>query len=127
MTTLDLTSVGCAIAPISDLTDVLLIPQVAESHDTSAPVGVRRYAGGRDRVVSSPGGTVSVQVSFSYMTRANYLALVDLVGVPVLFRDQRGRVSWGVVGSLSAAEWSVADKLEQVSFTLTSITHTEVQ
>ena len=124
MTTLTLTD--AAIAPISDLTDVLLIGQYSEAHDTSTETGVRRYAGGRDRVVSSPGESVSVQVAFRYISRANYLALVDLVGVPVLFRDQRGRRTWGVVSNLSATEFSVRDLLEGVSFTLTSITHTEV-
>ena len=124
MTILTLTSV--AIAPASDLTDVLLIDQYAQTADISSPVSVRRYAGGRDRVVSTPGQTSMVSVSFRYLSRANYQSLSDLVGTLVLLRDQRQRRIWGVVGDLSATEWQVSDLLEDVSFTLTSVTVSEV-
>ena len=125
MTTLTLTT--AALAPISDLSDVLLLNQSSESADTSTATSVRRYAGGRDRVISRSGSSVAVSVGFRRVSRANYQTMLDLVGVPVLFRDQRQRRTWGVMSNLSASEWIVADQLESVSFTLTSITHTEVQ
>lgn len=124
MTTMTLTAVS--VAPVADTSDVLLIDQYAQTADVSAPVSVRRYAGGRDRVVSTPGQTSQVSVSFRYLSRTNYQALTDLVGSSVVFRDQRQRVVWGVLGDLSATEWPVRDLLEDVSFTLTSITVSEI-
>ena len=124
MTTLDLTKM--CLAPASDLTDVLLLGQYAESSGDSTMVDVRRYANGRDRVISTPGSSVSVSVSFRYVSRANFASMQDLVGSMVLFRDQRTRRVWGVFGDLSATELSQQDLLEDVSFTLTSATVSEV-
>ena len=124
MTTLALTSTF--IAPVSDLSDVLVIDQSDESHVHGARVDVRRYAGGRRRVVSRPGVTGSVSVSYRYLSRADYVALVELLGVTVLFRDQRERAVYGVVADLSASEFNARDLLEDVSFTLTEISFSEI-
>ena len=123
MTTLNLRHVS--IAPAADLSDILFIAQYAHTADVSASVGIRRYAGGRDRVISTPGQSTQLSVGFRYLSRADYQALVDLVGVLVLFRDQRERAVWGVIGNLSATEWIVDDLLEDVTFTLTSVTVSE--
>ena len=124
MTTLTLTTV--AIAPVSDLTDILLIDPNAESETTTAPVQVRRYAGGRDRIVTTPGQTQTIAVSFPQVSRTQYAALLDLVGTLVLYRDQRGRAVYGVVADVTGTEWDAANVLSDVSFTLTSVTHSEV-
>ena len=124
MPTLTLTST--CIAPVSNLSSTLLLDQYVESETVGSRVEVRTYAGGRRRVVSRPGETQTVSVSYRYMTRANYNALSLLVGQTVLFRDQRGRVVYGVIADLSGSEWIVADKVEDVSFTLTEITYSEV-
>jgi hypothetical protein len=124
VTTLTLTSV--AIAPASDLSDVLLVGQYAQTADLSTPVTVRRYAGGRDRLVTTPGSTTTTSVSFRYLDRATYGRLLDLVGSMVLFRDQRQRRIWGVIGDLSATEFIARDLLEDVSFTITSATVSEI-
>lgn len=113
-----------AIAPLSNLSDVLMLDLDAETVDVSSPVSVRRYAGGRDRVVSSPGQSSQLSVTGSYITRAEYQSLLELVGVTVLFRDIRGRVVYGVIGSVSGSE-AVTDYVT-VSFTLTEITFSEV-
>lgn len=123
MTTLTLTTT-MAIAPLSNLSDVLMLDLDAETVDVSSPVSVRRYAGGRDRVVSSPGQSSQLSVTGSYITRAEYQSLLELVGVTVLFRDIRGRVVYGVIGSVSGSE-AVTDYVT-VSFTLTEITFSEV-
>ncbi len=123
MTTLTLTTT-MAIAPVSNLSDVLMLDLDAESVDVSSPVSVRRYAGGRDRVVSSPGQSSQLSVTGSYITRAEYLSLLELVGQTVLFRDIRGRAVYGVIGSVSGSE-AVTDYVT-VSFTLTEITFSEV-
>jgi hypothetical protein len=124
MTTLTLTSV--AIAPASDLSDVVFVGQYAQTADLSTAATVRRYAGGRDRVVTTPGATSSSSVSFRYMDRPTYGALLDLVGTLVLLRDQRQRRIWGVIGNLSATEFIALDLLEDVSFTITSATVSEI-
>jgi len=124
MTTLTLTT--CVIAPASNLADVLLIAQYAQTADLTAPSQIRRYSGGRDRLVSTPGLSTATAVSFRYLSRADYQSLSDLVGTLVLFRDQRQRRIWGVVGNLSATEFIVSDLLEDVSFTLQSVTVSEV-
>ena len=113
-----------AIAPISNLSDVLMLDLDAESVDVRSPASVRSYAGGSDRVVSSPGQSSQISVTGSYITRAEYLQLLELVGVPVLFRDVRGRAVYGVIGSVSGSE-AVTDYVT-VSFTLTEITYSEV-
>ena len=124
MTTLDMTQVS--LAPISDTSSVLLLGQFAESVEVAAPATVRRYAGGRDRMVSSPGESTSVQMSCRFITRATYLSLLDLVGSAVLLRDQRGRVTAGVLGSVSATEWPVSDLLESITFSVGSISWSEI-
>ena len=129
MTILDLTDYGCAIAPASNLSDVLLIKQSSESSTLTVPAAVMRFAGGRDRMISSAGRTDEVQVSFRRLTRAEYDSLDALIGTPtvVLFRDQRGRRHWGVASELSAVELRErGDILENVSFVLSSVTVSEI-
>ena len=123
MTTLALTHVF--IAPASDLTNPLIVAQSAESVDEATPAMVRRYAGGRDRMMRTPGRTSSVSVSFPFMDRTTYLSLLDLAGQVVLFRDQRQRRIWGVLANVTATEFNARDLLESVSFTLTSVTVNE--
>lgn len=125
MTTLTLTSI--TLAPASDPSDILTLAQYAETGDIVADgVSVRRYAGGVDRLVVAPGRSTPVKVSFRYMSRATYQSLAELVGTLVLFRDQRGRAVWGVIGALSATEWIASDALEDVSFELRSVTYSEI-
>ena len=122
MTTLTLDTL--AIAPVSDLSDVLLLGQDSETVDVSSPVEVRRYAGGRDRAVSTPGQMSQMAIGASYITRAEYRSLLDLVGVLVLVRDQRGRAIYGVIDSVSGSE-AVTDYVT-ASFALTSATVSEI-
>jgi len=119
VTTLDLTHVF--IAPASDLSATLIVAQATQTVDEATPATVRRYAGGRDRVMTTPGRTVSTSVSFVFMDRLTYQLLLDLAGQVVLFRDQRQRRIWGVLANVSATEFNVRDLLESVSFTLTSV------
>ena len=43
------------LAPISDLTDTLVIGQYAETENVAEVTSVRTYAGGVRRIVSTPG------------------------------------------------------------------------
>ena len=125
MAALTLTSVF--VAPLYDPSDVLVLGQFAQSESTSYPAQVRRYAGGRDRIVTAPGKTGSHQLSFRYISRADYNTLRDdLTGVAVILRDQRGRVLRGVLSSLEGQEFGPRDLVENASFTLTEISFSEV-
>ena len=114
------------IAPVSDLTDTLTIGQYAEAEAVTDTTTVRTYAGGVRRIVSTPGRQQSYAVSYRYMSRANYDALLDLVSVPVLFRDQRARAVYGVIAGVTGSEFAVSDLVEDVSFVVQNITFSEI-
>ena len=114
------------IAPVSDLTDTRTIGQYAEAEAVTDTTTVRTYAGGVRRIVSTPGRQQSYAVSYRYMSRANYDALLDLVSVPVLFRDQRARAVYGVIAGVTGSEFAVSDLVEDVSFVVQNITYSEV-
>lgn len=122
----ELTLTDTIIAPISDLTDTLTIGQYAEAETVSDTTAVRTYAGGVRRAVSTPGRDQSYAVSYRYMSRANYGALLDLVSVPVLFRDQRARSVYGIITALTGAEFAVSDLVEDITFSVQNITYSEI-
>jgi hypothetical protein len=47
--------------------------------------------------------------------------------VPVLFRDQRARAVYGVIGSLTGQESAQTDLMQNVSFTVQNITYSEIR
>jgi hypothetical protein len=124
MTVLDIAKT--IIAPIADPSATLVIAQYAETERIADPTSVRTYAGGVRRIVSTPGRDEGYAVSYERMSRADYDALRDLVSVPVLFRDQRGRAVFGVIAGLVGVELAQRDLVEDVSFTLSNITYSEV-
>jgi hypothetical protein len=124
MTVLTLTDT--IIAPIADLSAGVTINQYGETEAVSDLTTVRTYAGGVRRVVTVPGRAQEYSVSYRFMSRTNYDGLLDLVSVPVLFRDQRGRAVYGVIGSLVGTEFAVSDLIEDVSFTVQNITYSEI-
>jgi hypothetical protein len=125
VTTLELSE--AAIAPVSDLSDVLLFCHEVEDYDEGKRSQVRTYAGGRRRVVSSPGGMETVNVAIDWIDRDDYYRLLDLAGAPVLFRGPRGRRVYGVFPSLSGGELSYSDvNVGPVSFSIEEIDVSEV-
>jgi len=121
-----LTLTDTIIAPIADLSDTLIIGQYAESESVSDQTSVRTYSGGVRRIVSTPGRESGLSVSYRYLSRADYVALLALISVPILFRDQRSRAVYGVITGLTATEFSVSDLVEDVSFTVQNITYSEI-
>jgi hypothetical protein len=113
------------IAPLSDLSGVLILPPATESETESSGVSVRQYAGGRRRVISTPATSRMVNVAWTYMTRANFAALEALVGVPILFRDSRSRRVFGVFRSIASDELRGENRLANVSVTIEEITFDE--
>jgi hypothetical protein len=124
MTTLALTKTF--IAPIADTSNTLIINQSAQSENLSDSTRVRTYAGGVQRVVSTLGRSKRYPIRYRRMSRANYDALTDLISVPILFRDQRGRAIRGVIASMNAIEDPQTDQVESVSFTVEAITQSEI-
>jgi hypothetical protein len=125
MTTLNLVELW--IAPADDLSDTLHLRIRDESETTAAPATIRRYAGGRDRLVSRPGETRAVTVKALNVDRDDYLELQERIGTVQLFREPRGRRIWGIIQSVTGVEWRArADTLGDVSFTYTSVTVSEV-
>jgi hypothetical protein len=125
MTTLDIDK--ALFAPTSDLSNVLMICQSSESSVEGSRSSVRTYAGGRRRVITMAGNTETVSVSFDRMTRDEYISLSDLLGVLILFRDQRGRRTFGVFTSIGGEEdRSRPDRVTNVAITIEEITYSEV-
>lgn len=124
MTTLDLTELY--IAPVSDLSDIITVNVRTEDATVAAQSQVRRYAGGRDRLVFSPGETRMVAFTALSVDRSDYLALLDLIGTLALFREPRGRAIYGVAHSVAGQEWQARQTtLGTVSFTVQSVTYDE--
>ena len=115
-----------AIAPLSDLSDVLLLQPSDIGEDESTITQVRRYAGGSRRVVSTPGVTRTLSLAWRHVDRADYEKLKALTGVPVLFRDTRSRAVFGVFASVKGSEWRPGDKLANVTATIEEITFSEI-
>lgn len=125
MTTLTLTEL--VAAPVSDLTDTIWLNVRTEDDSVSRPAQVRRYAGGRDRIISRPGTTQLLTFTALNVDRDTYLRLSDLVGQLALFREPRGRAVYGVMQSVSGQEWQARETtLGSVSFTVQSVTHSEI-
>jgi len=121
-----LTLTKSAIAPVSDLSDVLMLPQTDESYTESANADIRTYAGGRRRVISTAGDVKQIAVGFERMSRQSYLDLRDMVGVAVLFRDQRQRRMFGMFRDVSGTELAVRDgEVFNVTITIESLTVSE--
>lgn len=116
-----------SFAPVSDLSQVVLVEHSVESYVESVPGSVRRYAGGRLRVVSTPGVSAVVQVKMDVSSRAAFAALRELRGVPVLFRDHAGRRVFGVFHDVSGEELLAhPDLVGNVSFSITEVSFSEV-
>jgi len=125
VTTLNL--VDAFIAPTSDLSATVALEQDAQAYIEGSRSAVRSYAGGRRRIVSTPGPTEVVQVLFDQLARSTYFELLDLVGVSVLFRDQFGRRVFGLFASITGQELSYDDDLVGgVSFSIEEIDVSEV-
>ena len=124
MTTLTLTDLR--IAPVGDLTDTINVTIRGEGESVLTDAVVRRYAGGRDRIISRPGETRTVAFDAVNVARTDYLELQARLGTLQLFREPRGRRLYGVVVAVTADEWRArSDTLGQMSFTVTTVTYSE--
>jgi hypothetical protein len=101
MTTLTLDKV--AVAPVSDLSAVVFLPQTTETFVDAIPSEVRIYAGGRRRAVTRPGASRNITLTLRQLDRDDYDTLAGYRGQVMLVRDQRGRAVYGVFSSINGA------------------------
>jgi hypothetical protein len=114
------------IAPVGALDTGVVLGQYQQSVTTGARTEVRTYAGGRRRIIKRPGETEVVSVAYRYIDRDDYYDILDLVGMLVLFRDQRQRAVYGILSDVAGTEFSARDLVEDVSFTVTEVSYSEV-
>ena len=125
MTTLNL-STSSVIAPLSDLSDTLALGVFDQTNTTGQRTEVRTYAGGRRRVVSAPGETLTVSITYRALTRAQYLALRALQGQVVLWRDDRTLAVYGILSDVTAREFKARDLVEDAQLQIVEIDYSEV-
>ncbi len=116
MTTLTLEDAWISLA--SDLSQSVTMELTGQSNMPSRPVEVRRYAGGRTRVITRPGVKKAINANFELANRADMLILEDWIGLPVLYRDPVGRRLWCVFGAVDESEIPGAS-LDTVNVNLT--------
>ena len=124
MTTLTLVELW--VAPVGDLTNTLQLRTRTEDETVQTPTEVRRYAGGRDRVITRPGTTRRLAVTCLNVDRDDYLELLSRQGTVQLFREPRGRRIYGVLSAVTGEEWRAReDTLGTVGFTITESSYIE--
>lgn len=100
------------------------LSSVAESAEI--PADVRRYAGGRLRLVTKPGPARTVSVACKLADRAAVDTLRSWVGRLLLYRDPTGRKVWSMFGEVSITEIPGGDStFADCSFVLREVSHTE--
>jgi len=123
-TTITLTELFAA--PVSDLSDTLSLRVRTETDQVVSPATIRRYAAGRDRIVTTPGETRRVTFTAVNVPRTDYDTLTGRLGVLQLFREPRGRRVWGTIIEIGGEEWRArADTLGSVQFTVISASYDE--
>ena len=124
MTTLTLVELWAA--PVSDLSDTVNIRVRTETETVGSDSTLRRYAGGRDRVVTGPGSSQTVSFTAVNVDRADYQTLRDRLGTVQLFREPRGRRVYGTMLAVTGEEWRAReDTLGTVTITVRRVTYDE--
>jgi hypothetical protein len=117
---------GVFVAPADDLSDTIYLDTAtALSGDKSRMGEIRRYAGGRTRYITTPGDVESLEVSQRYTTQAAKNTLRALVGQVVLVRSGRGDKVYGALQAVRHTEITGSQELVDISFSVTSVTHSE--
>jgi len=109
----------------ADLADVLEVDMVSCTETVGSAVQVRAYAGGRRRLIVSPGSVESLRFATPELDRATWDGLRRRVGVLQMLRDPRGRKWWGVIASVDGDEDVAEDLVRRASFVFERVTVTE--
>ena len=117
---------GVYIAPADDLSDTVYLSTAMSIRGGRSKRGEFHVrAGGRIQLVTRPGTIQSADVSSNNIAKSYRESLDALVGVPVLYRDGRGRKFFGAIMNLNATEVVGAANLVSLSFSVVEITTTE--
>jgi hypothetical protein len=117
---------GVYLAPVSDLSDLLILNAGVKLTGASGVVGeFRRYAGGVTRLIQRTGGTKTATVTATRVSRTTREKLAGWVGVTLLLRDGRGRCIYGSFLSIDEGE-NPGPAYCDVSFAFNEITTSEV-
>lgn len=113
-----------------DATDLSTSIEVGASNMLEQPgriAPVRRYAGGRFRLVTVPGVAKSYQLTFLYLTRTNVDQIRAWVGKLLLMRDTAGRKIFGRWSEPTFNEIPIRDSdlVFQATLTFDEVTHSE--
>ena len=111
----------CWVHLASDLATAVPLDVSALSEKEATFGQVRTYVGGRRRRVSSAGIDRQLAISATLVPRATMEALRSWQGQVVLFRDPRGRVTYGTYEDVPATEYMTVDFID-TSLTLTEVT-----
>jgi hypothetical protein len=114
---------GVFYAPAGDLSNTLYLDSMPTvTGGKQKPGELRRYAGGRVRLVTSSGQSQSASDSFEHISRADREWLESFVGELMLRRDGRGRCFYGAFLDLNVQEEQGWQELCTVSLTFNEIT-----
>lgn len=110
----------------SDLTQYQSFNQLAALKvETNQPGDVRRYAGGRMRIIRKAGISRAISLSLPACTRAQITFLEANVGQIVCVRDDRGRKIWATYLAVPVDENSF-ELTGNVSLALSEVTATDI-
>jgi hypothetical protein len=94
--------------------------------DSTAVAGVRIYAAGRRRNISTPGADRTFQITAVNVERPDFDELVSRVGSVQTMREPRGQRAVGVLGGIGSVEWKARTTVGTLTFTITETTSTEI-
>jgi hypothetical protein len=112
------------LAPAADLSAVLVFFSSGRAENLSVPGEVRRYAGGRLRIVTQAGAATRLSVTARAVSSADLQTMRDLAGAVVLFRDAWGRKMYGAYFDLDVDDYRDRSG-HDVKFVLTEVTYSE--
>jgi hypothetical protein len=114
---------GLWLALVSDLETQLHFTQVSIEPTYGVRGGLRHYANGVVRFITSSGKDRSVDVEIREVSRPDRETLEAWYGELALLRDSRGRILFGVFPEISAPERQGSAGICDVSFTFGATTH----
>jgi len=86
---------------------------------------VRAYAGGRTRVITTPGDTRTSPVTFRVVSGPDLETLRSWRGRVLLLRDPQGWRRWGTYLAVDVSPTAKMQPFYDVAFTWTDLTYTE--
>ena len=113
---------GVFLNEADDLDDYLSFDSAISVDASDSEEGeLRDYAGGRRRYIGTDNNFASVNLQFSYVSKASREKLETWPGVTLLYRDGRGRMFYGVFTTLRASEVRGPGDYSNISLTISEV------